>query len=204
MKNLKNALEFFRDVDPVLYGAGRGLKVLESAEYSPDKYFFRLTRAIAGQQLSVKAAATIYGRFEELVDGEILPENVLRLEHEDLRGVGLSNAKANYILSLAQSVIDKDIDFDGLDNLDSEAAIEQLVKLKGIGRWSAEMFLMFTLGREDLFSTGDLGLKRAIERLYGVKDPDAKYLLKLSDKWSPYRTYACRILWDSLDNEPDV
>ena len=119
-----------------------------------------------------------------------------------MRSVGLSNAKASYIRGIAEAVNSGETDLKAMETASEQEVITELTKLKGVGVWTAEMFLMFTLGREDLFSTGDLGLKRAIEKLYQVTDPSDDELLKISEIWSPYRTYACRILWESLDNNP--
>jgi DNA-3-methyladenine glycosylase II len=119
-----------------------------------------------------------------------------------MRDQGISWAKIKYIKDLAQKVVDHEVDLVQIETLSDEEVIIALTKVKGIGRWTAEMFLMFALARPDIFSTGDLGLKRAIQKLYGLKvEPDEKKLLQLSKKWSPYRTYAARILWRTLDQK---
>ncbi len=165
-----------------------------------DNYFASLCELIISQQLSVKVSDVIYNRFKRLLDDVIEPERVHTLSVEELRALGISNAKAKYILDLADKVITKQVHLESLKDMTEQEVIDELTKVKGIGRWTAEMFLMFSLGREDLFSTGDLGLKRAIEKLYQIKDPTVEKLLEISENWKPYRTYACRILWNSLDN----
>ena len=200
----KNILEHLKKVDSTLYQVAVKFDVDEVVKFENHRnYFERLCRAIVGQQLSTKAAATIWGRFAELVPNkEVTPNNVALLQHEMMRGAGLSNAKARYVHALAVAVIEKEIDLENLDTLSNEAVISELTKLKGVGVWTAEMFLMFTLLRPDVFSVGDLGLRRAMEKIYGLSDPSAEVLIEISSKWSPYRTYVCRILWESLDNNP--
>ena len=167
MTSTETILDYFAKQDPKLHKIALGLELDEFLLSDETKnYFERLCRAIAGQQLSTKAAATIWQRFYELVgEGSFTPEKIVLLTHEEMRSVGLSNAKAKYINGFAQAIVDKNLDIDNLNNLTNEAVIEELTKLKGVGLWTAEMFLMFTLGREDLFSSGDLGLKRAIEKI---------------------------------------
>ena len=124
---------------------------------------------------------------------------MLKIKDEDIRGAGLSCPKVRYLKAMAQDILDEKVVLEGLDKLENEQIIELLTKLKGFGRWSAEMFLMFDLNREDVFSAGDLGVRRAIERHYRLKNPSEKKLLKISQKWAPYRTYASRVLWKSLE-----
>jgi DNA-3-methyladenine glycosylase II len=196
MKN--DYLSHFKMADPVMYGLA--LKVGVKDFSHPNDYFASLTRKIVGQQLSVKAAQTIFGRFQSLFgEGKITSEGLLKIKDDDIRAAGISRPKIGYLKGMAQDILDEKVVLKDLDNLSNEQIIELLTKLKGFGRWSAEMFLMFDLGREDVFSLGDLGLKRAIERHYKVKNPSEKKLLKISQKWSPYRTYACRVLWKSLE-----
>lgn len=191
-------INHFKKVDPIL--AAVIDKVEIEMRVLPTNYFLTLCDAIISQQLSEKAGATIYGRFEALFGGgEITPEKILKVHEDTYRSVGMSYAKARFVRSLAQSVLNRDIDLDSLPALSNEEVIATLTKLKGIGPWTAEMFLMFTLGREDVFSYGDLGLKRAIQKLYAFAGvPTPAQIEKIEKKWSPYRTYACRILWKSL------
>ena len=164
-------------------------------------YFKKLCREIIAQQLASKAAHAIIKRFNDSFKGEnIVPDRVLVLSEQELRNVGMSWAKARYIRDLAQKVKDKEVRLNNLHNLDDKLVIEELVKVKGIGNWTAEMFLIFTLGREDVFSHGDLGLRKAIQKLYGFrKPPSEKKINRIVNKWSPYRSYGCLMLWNSVD-----
>ncbi len=196
----EDALKHFKKMDPLLYEVAESIDPIV-LEKSPDS-FMRLTRAIVGQQLSVKAASTIFGRFEKLFKKKINAEEILALKDDDIRACGISYPKIKYIKDLAEKVHTKDLILDTFEEADEETIIENLTRVKGIGVWSAEMFLMFALARPDVFSVGDLGLKNAMIKLYGLKNPTNEKLLKISEKWRPYRTYACRILWQSLDNSP--
>lgn len=139
-------------------------------------------------------------RFKNLFPGRnITPTFLSKISNEDLRNVGVSWAKVKYLKDLAAKVSNKEIILGGLYELDDGKAIKELTKIKGVGNWTAEMFLMFSLGREDVFSYGDLGLRKAIEKIYDLKDPTEKTIEKISQKWVPYRTWACRILWKSHD-----
>jgi len=195
-----SALNHFKKADPLLYELAKSIDPIV-LERSPN-HFIRLVRAIVGQQLSVKAASTIFERFEKLFTNGISAEAILELDIEAMRSCGISYSKIKYIKDLAEKVYSKELLLETLEDADETTIIENLTKVKGIGVWSAEMFLMFALARPDVFSVGDLGLKNAMIRLYGLEKPDNKTLLKISKKWSPYRTYACRILWQSLDNSP--
>lgn len=161
--------------------------------------FVDLCESIISQQLSVKASDTIFQRILKLMPGSKLnPENVLKTKDEKLRSAGLSYSKIKYLKDLSQKVKNKELDLNILHRLTNEEVIEQLTKVKGIGKWTAEMFLMFGLGREDIFSHGDLGLKNAIKKLYKLEVYEEKTVEEIIIKWSPYKTYACRILWRSL------
>lgn len=194
-------LNHFKKKDPILYKAalksGKAIIKTES-----DNYFASLCESIISQQLSVKASDVIYNRFKLLLDNVIEPEQVQNHSVEELRKLGISNPKARYILDLAEKVSTQQVHLHALKKMSEQEVIDELTKVKGIGKWTAEMFLMFSLGREDIFSTGDLGLKRAIEKLYNIQDPTIDKLIEISSNWKPYRTYACRILWNSLDNTP--
>jgi DNA-3-methyladenine glycosylase II len=164
------------------------------------RYFVDLLEAIANQQLSGKAAATIFGRVKALCKGKIAPEVILKLSEAKLRSAGLSFAKIKYAKDLATRVINKELRINNLDKLGDEEVIEELVKVKGIGRWTAEMFLMFSLGRPDVFPVDDLGIKKGFEKVTGKKfdkEKSAKFALK---NWSPYRSVASWYLWRSLEN----
>lgn len=166
----------------------------------------RLISSIMSQQLSVKVARVFYGRFLELYQGnEPTAEMVAATPFETLRSIGLSNAKAQYVLNVAQFAVAEDLSDKRLKKMSNEEIIELLTQIKGVGRWTVEMLLMFTLGREDVFSVDDYGIQSAMRKIYkipaDISKPDLrKKLLKISDKWSPYRTYACLHLWASIDN----
>ncbi|HUD19522.1 MAG TPA: DNA-3-methyladenine glycosylase [Patescibacteria group bacterium] len=203
----KKIRDHFAKVDPVLSGALELMK--NEKDLGPRKnsdYFVDLCEAIINQQLSDKAAATIFGRFVLLFPKKtLLPEVLLQIPEEKIRGVGTSWSKVHFLQSLAKSVVANEIRLDSLKSLSDEEVIRELTKLKGIGPWTAEMFLMFSLGRPDVFSFGDVGLRRAIQKLYQLKkEPSDRQMKQLSKKWSPYRTYAARILWRSLDTFDDA
>nr|MBP9687750.1 DNA-3-methyladenine glycosylase 2 family protein [Candidatus Woesebacteria bacterium] len=167
--------------------------------------FVDIVSSIVGQQLSVKAADTIWKRFETLFsEKKVTPEAVLLLSDQEIRDVGCSFSKIKYMKGLAQLVVEKKIDLSGLLSLNDEEVITELTKVKGIGRWTAEMILIFSLARPDVFSLGDLGLKTAVSRLYSVDREDLKKIEEISLKWSPNRSLASRYLWRSLDNEKKV
>lgn len=197
-----NILNHLKKNDPVLYEWALRIPKLEKVvQRAEDEYFYRLVRAIINQQLSTKAAETIRGRFDELFGGKpIKPENTLLISQEQMRAVGVSNSKAIYIRGLAEAFTNKIVDITLFAAAENEVIITELTKIKGIGRWSAEMFLMNTMGREDVFSHGDLGLRRAIQKIYGFKkEPTEKQIEKIVKNWTPYKTYACIILWESLE-----
>lgn len=167
----------------------------------------RLCASIMSQQLSTKVAKVIYHRFLELFGGEEpTPAQILAVAPESLRGIGLSNAKVQYVRNVAQFAIDHDLSDKRLRKMDNETIIELLTQIKGVGRWTVEMLLMFTLGREDVFAVDDYGIQVAMKNLYKLDDSDKKAfkekMKKVSEKWSPYRTYACLHLWRWKDNEP--
>ena len=169
----------------------------------PDPYQ-ALARAIVGQQLSTKAAASIWGRVTDHFEGETpSPQQLLALEPEELRGAGLSWSKVSFLRDLAERVDDGRLDLARLSELPDEDVIAELVEIKGVGRWTAEMFLIFHLGRPDVVSTGDLGIRRAIQIAYGMDElPDLTQMERISEPWRPHRTLACLYLWRSLDNAP--
>ncbi len=170
-----------------------------------DDHYGALVRAIAGQQLSVLAARAIYGRLTARFDGRPpTPQEILADDPEELRAAaGFSRAKVSYLRSLAEHVISGELELERLDDLDDEDAIAELVAVKGIGLWTAQMFLMFQLERPDVLPVGDLGIRRAIERAYSLDGlPDAPAMERIAERWRPQRTLACRYLWRSLQNEP--
>jgi DNA-3-methyladenine glycosylase II len=171
-------------------------------------YYQELVESIVGQQLSVKAAATIRKRFCDLFGADFpSPKQILAKDIETLRGVGLSRGKAAYVRDLAQHVIDGKVKFDHLDKLSNQEVIATLTAIKGVGEWTAHMFLMFCMGRTDVLATGDLGIKNGVQKLYGLKQqPTAEDIVKLAQKysWHPYESIACWYVWQSLDNAPNV
>jgi DNA-3-methyladenine glycosylase II len=171
----------------------------------PSDHYGALLRSIVGQQLSVLAARAIYGRLLERFDGRPpTPQQILEDEPEELRAAaGLSRAKVGYLRSLAEHVVSGELELELLDALPDEEVISELVAVKGIGLWSAQMFLMFHLDRPDVLPVGDLGIRRAFERVYGLGElPLPAQMEEIAAPWRPYRTLACRYLWRSLRNEP--
>jgi DNA-3-methyladenine glycosylase II len=165
--------------------------------------FKALTRAIVGQQLSAKAAATIFSRFEALFDTFPTPAQVLAVPDDQLRGVGLSSQKLAYLRDLCRRIVEGELPLDVLDRMDDEAVIRNLTQVKGIGRWTAEMFLIFRLQRPDVLPVGDLGIVRAVQRAYKLrKAPSPDRLTRIGEAWRPYRSVACWYLWASLNNDP--
>ena len=163
------------------------------------KIYIHLCGSIMSQQLSTKVAAVIHKRFLNLYDGEPTPQQILDTSFDTLRGIGLSNAKTNYVLNVARFTLEKGMDYHTLNKMDNEEVINYLTQIKGVGRWTTEMLLMFTLGREDVFAVDDLGIQNAMKKLYDLDSSDKKKfreeMLAISKNWSPYRTYACLHLW---------
>jgi len=163
-------------------------------------YFVDLVRSIVAQQLSGKAASTIWKRVETLVNGEITACKFLSVPHELMRQAGVSGNKTRYIKNIAQAVMDKSLDLENIRSYDNREIIRQLTAIKGVGQWTAEMFLIFSLAREDIFSFGDGGLNSAINKLYGNGVALTKDEIKaITEKWRPYRSIASLYLWRSLD-----
>lgn len=189
----------FKKVDPILYSSIKELYLLEKV--TANKYFEKLSGEIINQQLSDKASATIFSKFKKLYpQGKITPEYTLKLEHDQIRKAGPSNSKVKFIKGLAQKVVSEELKLEKLENMTDLEVANELTKVKGIGPWTAEIFMMFSLGRPNLFSYGDLGLRKAIKKLYRFKsDPTQKQMEKIVNKWSPYKSYACIILWQVLD-----
>lgn len=192
-------LNHFKKVDPKLYEIAREMDLTDLIK--PKDFFVDLVDSITSQQLSGKAAATIFGRLKDLYpNGKITPELTIKIDTEKMRGAGLSYSKIKYIKGIAKAIIDREIDLNKLDEVSDDEVINELIKLKGVGTWTAEMFLMFTLLRQDIFSAGDLGLQNAMIKLYKLEDkPTREELLEISKNWSPYRTTASRVLWKSLE-----
>jgi len=164
-------------------------------------YFEALCESIISQQLSVKASDTIFGRFRDMT--QLQPTQVLALDEAKQKTIGLSGQKLRYLHDLAEHFVHDATVFDHLDTLSDDLVIEELTKVKGIGVWTAQMFLMFTLGRPDVFAPDDLGLLNAITRTYGLSArPTKQEASQRAEQWAPYRSTACFHLWRSLDNAP--
>jgi DNA-3-methyladenine glycosylase II len=200
-------LAHLRRCDSVLAGVieAVGPRLGDPREGRPDDHYGALLRSIVNQQLSTKAAASIYARLIARFGGQTpTPEQVLAEDPEELRlAAGLSRAKVGFLRSLAEHVLAGELELERMDELSDEQVIVELIAVKGIGVWSAHMFLMFHLLRPDVLAVGDLGIRRAIELAYGLPDlPDAATIERIAEPWRPHRTLACRYLWRSLDNEP--
>jgi DNA-3-methyladenine glycosylase II len=199
---LDTALAHLRAADPVLarlldeHGPPDSRR--DPSRPAPGDHYAALVRSIVGQQLSVVAARSIYRRLIEHFGGHPpTPEQVL--------AAGLSRAKTTFLRSLAEHVTSGELELERLDDLPDDEVVTELVAVKGIGEWSAHMFLMFQLDRPDVLAVGDLGIRRAVERAYGLDAmPTPAELTALGELWRPYRTVACRILWHWLGNAPAV
>jgi len=170
----------------------------------PEDPYGALLRSIVGQQLSTKAARSIYGRLTELFDGRApTPQELLDADPEVVRSAGLSRPKVSYLRSLAEHVVSGELELDRLADLPDEEVTREVTAVKGLGQWTADMFLIFHLGRPDVLPVGDLGVRRAVQRAYGLEElPDAETLERLGERWRPYRSLASLYLWESLDNAP--
>jgi DNA-3-methyladenine glycosylase II len=197
-----------RAADPALAGVIEAVGRLPSSyegRPGPEDHYGALVRSITGQQLSVLAARAIYSRLTDRFGGRPpTPAEILAEDPEELRAAaGLSRAKVSYLRSLAEHVVSGELELERLDDLDDEEVIAELVAVKGLGLWTAQMFLMFHLERPDVLPTGDLGIRRAMQRTYGLDElPAPEEMERIAEPWRPYRTLACRYLWRSLHNEP--
>ena len=208
---MEQKIKHLKRRDPIL---GSAIKKIGHEKFAAGADYFKLPKrpnhfrslvvAIINQQLSGKAAYTIQKRFEALFPGKKFPtpKDVLKIAPAKMRKVGLSRMKVSFIKDLAKKVLDGTVNFRKMPAWTDEEVIEHLTSVKGIGRWTAEMFLMFSLGRDDVFSYGDLGLRNAMQRLYKMKShPTPTQAEKISAAWKPYRTIASRILWASIDTK---
>lgn len=203
-KLLQQATDHLSHNDPVL--------ALAIAQFGPctitphTDYYQALGSSIIGQQLSVKAAATIKKRFCDLFDGTFPePEQILTRSVDELRASGLSRGKAMYIQDLAQHIISGKISFKHIDDMSNDEIVAMLTDVKGIGVWTVHMFLMFCMGRPNILAVGDLGIRSGIRNLYGLSrlpTPQEVTDIATEHKWAPYETVACWYIWRSLDNEP--
>ncbi len=198
--SIQKAVNALRKLDPELVPL---LDAFQIEDLKPETDYYRsLTRAIIYQQLSGKAAKTISNRFIALYHGKDYPspEDVLKTDHEILRSVGLSNAKAKYIKNISRAFLDGSIDYMNFRNLSNDAIMEKLVAIKGVGPWTAQMFLMFTLNRLDVFPSGDLGVQKGFQQYFKLKKlPSPKTMTQRAEKWIPFRTIASLYFWKVVD-----
>lgn len=165
-----------------------------------EDYFAALAGSIVGQQLSNKVAEVIWSRVISLLNGSITPESVLAMEDESFRRIGISYAKIRYIKNLSEAILYKNINLSDFQHMEDDDIINKLTTVKGIGCWTAEMFLIFSLGRTDVFSFGDGGLQRSVKWLYQMEEnPRKSELETISGKWHPYRTFASLYLWEAIN-----
>jgi DNA-3-methyladenine glycosylase II len=198
------------EADPVIAGLIERLGELsveirqKRRRQPPVDAYGMLLRSVIGQQLSVKAAATIYGRVLELFGNQTpKPEALLEIEPERLREAGLSGRKVEYVRDLARHVLSGELELERLGELSDEEVIGEITAVRGFGVWSAQMFLIFFLGRPDVLPTGDLGIRRAVQIAYGLDGlPDPAELTEIAEPWRPRRSLACLYLWESLAKAP--
>ncbi|MCY8233886.1 DNA-3-methyladenine glycosylase family protein [Priestia endophytica] len=193
---MQEKLDILSQSDPVL---GRFIEIIGPLKLKKQNdLYLSLVKSIIGQQLSVKAADTIFGRFVVLTNSLVSPEIVLMLSDEELRGIGISYQKIRYIKDLSQKVFEKEIELETLNALNNDEVISTLTKVKGIGTWTAEMFLIFSLGRENVLSLADVGLQRGVKWLYNADD-GKKALIEKGAYWNPYRSLASLYLWEAVN-----
>lgn len=202
MLDLTQASKHLSRADPVMRGIVKRVGACELRPGSRGDHFTTLARAIVGQQLSTKAAGTIWARVVALHNGSRLrPADVLEIADARLREAGMSNAKVAYLKDLAAKVEAKELNLSSLARRPDEEIVDTLTSVKGIGRWTVEMFLIFRLGRPDVWPVGDLGIRNAITRAYAV-DPTNANLNAVGERLRPWRSVAAWYLWRTLDNEP--
>lgn len=202
--NLSEAIAHLKAHDPIM--ANLIATYPEPVFTKHPRYYQELMSSIIGQQLSVKAAATIKQRFIDLFGHFPAPEEVLATSIDDMRAIGLSRQKAGYLIAIAEHARDQQVDFARLDRLDNDTIIDELTAIKGVGTWTVHMFLMFCMARLDVLPVGDLGIKRAVERAYqlpGLPTPEQVAAIAEQRHWHPYASVASRYLWLSLDNTPE-
>lgn len=195
---MRKAIRHLKENDPVLAAIIERVGMVKPSYREPS--FQSLVRAITYQQLHGSAAKAIYDRFTVAAGGALTPASVLALSEEQMRAAGLSRQKLAYIRDLASKTLSRDVVFEDLPQMSDADVIEHLTRVKGIGEWSAQMFLMFALRRENVMPTGDYGIRAAIKKAYGKRSmPKPKEMLRIAKKWEPHRTLACYYLWRSLD-----
>jgi DNA-3-methyladenine glycosylase II len=198
--SIKKAIKYLRQSDPELIPLLDAFKI---QDLQPETdYFKSLTRSIVYQQLSGKAAKTISDRFILLYKDKSYPTpvDVINIDHEKLRSVGLSNSKAQYIKNIAHAFLDNPDTYDSLEKMDDQDIIDTLITIKGVGPWTAQMFLMFTLNRPDVFPVTDLGVQKGFQHYYKLSEmPTPGQMLKKSEHWAPYRTIVSLYFWRLLE-----
>ena len=198
---------FWQKAKKALYNKDKKLsKIIESYPqdflFSKSDPFFTLARSIVGQQISVKAAQSVWDRLEAKV-GKISPKIIIKTHSNTLKSVGLSRQKVNYLKNIANAFIEKKIKLNMWNKMTNEEIIQDLIQIKGIGRWTAEMFLIFNLCRADIFPLDDIGMIKALCKLYNIPYPTSRELvIRIGKKWKPYRSVATWYLWRSLDPIP--
>jgi DNA-3-methyladenine glycosylase II len=199
---MQHAIEHLKAADPVLAGIIASVGEYQMRRLEPN--FDTLVRSIANQQISGKAAKSILGRLLEACGQELTPERVLRLSPQKMRSLGFSRQKTAYIRDLARHVRDGKLDFEALRQMEDAAVIARLTDVKGIGVWTAHMFLMFALERPNILPVGDLGVQNAIKRHYRKRKVTPKHVAQVGKAWHPYCSVATWYLWRSLDGEAQI
>lgn len=195
---MRRAILHLKKSDPVLAAIIERIGPYR-IEYG-DPTFHSLAEAIVYQQLNGKAAVTIFKRFADLAGNPITPQGILKLTDEQMRAVGLSKQKSSYLKEMAERAIRGELDFSRLGNMTDAEVIEHLTQVKGVGVWTAQMFLMFTLKRPNVLPTGDYGIQNAIRKHYRKRKlPRPAHMEKIAKSWEPYRSVACWYLWKSMD-----
>lgn len=207
MDTRERAFQHFRKVDKRFHKAvlpHKGLVPKElPAKRTRADLFAALASTVISQQLGTGAATTIRERVKKVCGGKLTPQSILKAKPEAMRAAGLSGSKLKTLRAVAQAVESGKIDLLALRDVPEEEAKSRLTEIWGIGPWSAEMFLLFSLGRHDIFSPGDLGLARSIETIYGLeKDTSREHLMAIADAWAPYRSFASLLLWRARDAKP--
>jgi len=197
------AVKHLRRADPVMRSIVKAVGPVGLKPGSRGDNFTTIARAIVGQQLSAKAAETIWGRLIALHPNgrKLRPEDIVAANEQDMRGAGLSNAKTIYLKDLASRVASGEVRLDRLSRMDDDRIIDELTPVKGIGRWTVEMFLIFKLGRPDVWPVDDLGIRNAVKRFYGL-DPTKDNMARVAEPWRPWRSVASWYLWRSLSLPP--
>jgi DNA-3-methyladenine glycosylase II len=199
----QDALTHLQTSDPRLGEVIRRIGRLEAGVSRPEDHFAALARIIVGQQLSTTVARVIWNRVDEFCQGVPTPHVIEAASDESLRALGLSRQKIGYLRSLAEHVREEKLNLSAVESMPDEDIIREITAVKGLGRWSADMWLMFHLKRADILPVGDLGIQEGMRRLYNLEArPKPAEMERVAEPWRPYRTLACRYLWRFLDEKP--